>query len=1618
MTDQSEIQKTKKGNGGKEKKEFKRSTFQGAVKELGIFTYRNDRMSAEDFNSAKTSIIDYLNVKNSHAGYALEHNEHFKFEFPPITDAGIRKHVQDQVGKSVANYYINELPEAYGVLIGQCEPSLRAALEELPDFLENIHMQRDLLLLWKAIKEQCLNPIRSNIGNHINVINRYHVATKKFDEFYQYSRESIAEFYRRFDTEVTAAEACGVGFVNETIKSSALKDELEKKKKKALADHVAAAPANAAGTPIANALLDTVALTQAEADMIVAKLKEKALAYEFIKKLNRTVYQDMQVELANRLNDGIDDYPDTVLEARRRAEGRVKSITRNNVPVQNSVAFSATTNSNGKGGNNQKSNHGKPQASTKVKKCYFCQDPGHVQPECPLYKEAQAMLKNKNNTSKVGIQAVTVGKVEEHDDLDAVGFCVLCPTTTEPHQETALVSRPTILDDADILLDNQATVSVFHRRSFLRNLRSAERPITIIGVGGQITATQVGDFGTFGEVYYHPNAVANILCFSDVTQRYNTRYAADKDMFVITNKINGKEIEFRSKNKLYAWNPRHGIEESILVQTVAENMLPFSKREINDAQEAKSAFIKLGRPAMKDFIDMIRNGKLINCPFTVKDIERATTIYGPDLGAIKGRTVRKPPDHVKIEQKDVQGIAEDIVVTGDIFYVFGIPFLLTKSRKMKLLVVQHLEDGKKHDAILKGFKSVMQLYNKYNLKLSHFISDTEAGLQGIEGYLNELGIQYIPASKNQHVGEIERCIRQVKERVRAFVTTLPFLLTRTMLVYVVYFCVRMINSFPHDGNPESPREMLMGKKLDYKNDCKLEFGAYVQVNEDNAITNTMASRTVGAICLGIHGESSSYRFLSLQTWKVITRGSWTVLPLPSEVIDIINKKAIEEDEKGHLKSHPLSKKLPKQRKTTSSSRKQKNKVTLTDGVNGAEAVIELSSDSDADSEYSEYSDDSAAPRFEDYVTSSDDDNTDDDASRRDVTSASSEMINIQAEIADPLRPSTVVESIEDSFKTFGTIFNISMNDTIEGLKSLGSKTYAKFLRRKDEDDDVISNDMKKTVLTQLSVKAGIKQWGAKAIMAAMEELRQLIMKDVFIFVRRDSLTVKQLKSILRTLLFLKEKRDGRLKGRCCVDGRPQAFLEQSEDPFSPTVSTETFFVSAVIDSHEDRDVATADIEGAYLIVDMFEEDVIVDLDPVLSAIVVAMFPHLAQYLDEHGRLTARLGKALYGCIQSARMFYEHLKKNLLAFGFVPNPYEPCIFNKMNENGNQVTVTIYVDDVKVSSKDSKSVDAVLEYLKEVYRTISVKRGKNLEYLGMNLNYEEKGKVTIGMVSMVKEITKEIPDDAYAPSPADVNLFKIRPNDALCNDDDKKALHSLVAKLLYVAKRTRPDILTTVSFLTTRVRDPTDGDVKKLNRLMRYLKCTSDLVLTLECPDITQVTCYADAAHFVHVDGKGHSGIAITLGKGTVYNSSKKQKLVSKSSTEAELIAISDGLSQAIWMRNLLKEQGYNMKPIMLYQDNQSTITLIKKGKSTSERTRHVDLRYFFVADRVKAKEVVVEYMPTKEMIADLHTKPLQGALFKELRTAVMDLPVDASQGCVQKNGVLGPETRFSDSHSEV
>jgi hypothetical protein len=165
----------------------------------------------------------------------------------------------------------------------------------------------------------------------------------------------------------------------------------------------------------------------------------------------------------------------------------------------------------------------------------------------------------------------------------------------------------------------------------------------------------------------------------------------------------------------------------------------------------------------------------------------------------------------------------------------------------------------------------------------------------------------------------------------------------------------------------------------------------------------------------------------------------------------------------------------------------------------------------------------------------------------------------------------------------------------------------------------------------------------------------------------------------------------------------------------------------------------------------------------------------------------------------------------------------------------------------------------------------------------------------------------------------------------------------------------------------------------------------MVLTLEADSLHIVKWWADAAYAVHADMKSHTGGAMSLGKGVIYGKSTRQKLNTKSSTESELVGADDLMPQVLWTRYFMEAQGYYIKDNVLFQDNQSAILLEKNGRgSSSKRTRHIDVRYFFIADRVASKEVRIEYCPTEAMIADFFTKPLQGILFRRMRNAIMNI----------------------------
>ena len=207
------------------------------------------------------------------------------------------------------------------------------------------------------------------------------------------------------------------------------------------------------------------------------------------------------------------------------------------------------------------------------------------------------------------------------------------------------------------------------------------------------------------------------------------------------------------------------------------------------------------------------------------------------------------------------------------------------------------------------------------------------------------------------------------------------------------------------------------------------------------------------------------------------------------------------------------------------------------------------------------------------------------------------------------------------------------------------------------------------------------------------------------------------------------------------------------------------------------------------------------------------------------------------------------------------------------------------------------------------------------------------------------------------------------------------HHNVAKLLFLCKQARPNIQTAVAFLTTCVMAPDEDDYKKLARVMRYLRGTKTI--------LKQTTFnWIDGAFATHQDM--HTAGALSLGKGVIPGISTQQKLTTRSSTEAELVAVDDCMSLILWTRYFLEAHGYGVDDTIIYHDNKSAMLLEQNGRASSTRwLRHLNIQYFFVSDRIKKNEVHVQYCPTHNMLADYFTKLLQEATFRNFCDAIMN-----------------------------
>ena len=861
--------------------------------------------------------------------------------------------------------------------------------------------------------------------------------------------------------------------------------------------------------------------------------------------------------------------------------------------------------------------------------------------------------------------------------------------------------------------------------------------------------------------------------------------------------------------------------------------------------------------------------------------------------------------------------------------------------------------------------------------------------------MQEHGIVLNPSAANEHVPEVERAIRVIKERNRASVSGLPYVqYPKVLKRALVANAVTWINMFPHaDGvsNIISPRTIVTGLVPDYAVHCRVPVGSYCEVHDDPRITNTELARTTPAIALNPTGNTQgSVLFLSLKTGKTLTRKMWTELPITEEIIEAVHNLAEEE---GNTDGNDfVFEWAPNQPVVPLMIEQNEDNIMV---VNNIENTI--------DAVYDE------APAYE---------------AQQDLDPLPANDAEVEADQNIDLIPNVEAEELsdapeEESHSEYvnsddeGSLVDQESSDelsvpphnnkyNLRGKNIDYSYRYdhsnVQFLQTVYIDDsaNVVNHAFSKGFqCAQYGVKAGVKMYGEAAVQAVMNECKQLDSKDALHPIMRSSITHEQYPRVLRAITMIKRKRCGRMKGRTVADGSKQREYTDKSEATASTIAIGSLFISICIDAKENRCVATCDIEGAYLNA-LMKKFIIMVYDGVMVDYLVAVNPEkYAPFVhhNSHGKkqLFVRLNKALYGCIESAQLWYESLCNTLVKkLGFTLNPYDPCVVNKPID-GHQCTICWYVDDLKISHANKTVVMNVIKTIEAVYGKMTVNIDKEHTYVGMNILYPGNGEAIVSMKDHVREAIDDFPEscDSGATSPAPTHLFQVSTELPPISETNRKLFHKIVAKLLFIANRARPDIMVAVSFLTSRVTSATDEDWKKLKRLLCYLYSTIELPLTISIDNVSITKTWVDASYACHPDMRSHTGGAISMGKGVLFTKTAKQKLNTNSSTEAEVVGASDFLLQTIWTKNFIEAQGYETITSEYYQDNLSAMQMETNGRaSAGQKSRHINIRYFFIKDRVDSGDIVLLHCPTYDMVADFFTKPLQGKLFKRFRDVIM------------------------------
>ena len=486
-----------------------------------------------------------------------------------------------------------------------------------------------------------------------------------------------------------------------------------------------------------------------------------------------------------------------------------------------------------------------------------------------------------------------------------------------------------------------------------------------------------------------------------------------------------------------------------------------------------------------------------------------------------------------------------------------------------------------------------------------------------------------------------------------------------------------------------------------------------------------------------------------------------------------------------------------------------------------------------------------------------------------------------------------------------------------------------------------------------------------------DEVETMRQRDVY-----DAVPLPDNVKVLGTRWVFKTKRDTdgevvRYRARLVVQGNRQRFGVDYDEVFSPVVNFVVIrlFLLLLVNNRGWVD-AHLDIKCAYLYGHLDKPTYIKPPDGFQEGL--------------QGDVVWRLKKALYGLHQSGRQWHERLLQEIMLMNFEKIPGFSCAFHRNNE----IVLLVYVDDIIVFAKNSKLLHEFISEIEKVFEISDL--GRITRLLGVNFE-RTNSDIFIHQVDYVDSLGLEygITANAMVKVPVHVGRTFSKPLNVE-EEETNFPYRSLVGSLLFLASRTRPDILFPVILLSQYNTGHTTAHVKALLQILQYVVNTRHQAIRLSTTSDESLYAYTDSSWASDRDDrKSFSGYLVFLGEIPLSWGCKKQSSVALSSMEAEFLGIVHCLKDTHWLSGIFKEfkpvANFNHVP-SVFSDSLSAINYSKNQMETSN-TKHIEIRYNFVKDWLIKGYFVLKPIPGKLNIADVFTKPQSAQSMQKFREII-------------------------------